>query len=87
MNAQSKQHRVTKKAILDVNVPGACDTIQEPGAPIALRLQANLLYGVAKVHLKQCEFVLDDAEKLQASLLRLSGSTETSIDPNAGKAK
>jgi hypothetical protein len=38
--------KVSRKAILNVNVPKACKTILEPGAPMALRLQASMLYGL-----------------------------------------
>lgn len=34
---------VTRKAIIGVNVPKACETIIQPEAPMALRLQSNLL--------------------------------------------
>jgi hypothetical protein len=36
--------KVSRKAILDVNVPKTCKTILQPGAPMALRLQASMLY-------------------------------------------
>ncbi|KAK6085348.1 hypothetical protein SCUP234_02896 [Seiridium cupressi] len=42
--------RVGKKAIQEVDVARACEKIIEPGAPIALRLQGSLLYGVSKVY-------------------------------------
>jgi hypothetical protein len=44
LGAKSVLKKVTRKAILDVNVPKACKTIQDPSAPMALRLQGNLLY-------------------------------------------
>jgi len=36
--------KVNKRAILDVDVPKAVETIITPEAPMALRLQSNLLY-------------------------------------------
>jgi len=39
--------KVSRKAILDVNVPKACESISTPDAPMALRLQSNLLYATA----------------------------------------
>lgn len=44
LGARSTLKKVNKKAILEVNVPKACETIISPGAPMALRLQSNLLY-------------------------------------------
>ena len=35
--------KVSRKAILDVDVQRACETIVTPEAPMALRLQSNLL--------------------------------------------
>ena len=43
MGAKSGTKKVTRKAILEVNVGKACDTIIAPEAPMALRLQSNLL--------------------------------------------
>ena len=44
LGSQSTLRKVNRKAILDVNVPKACETIIDPEAPMALRLQSNLLY-------------------------------------------
>ncbi len=43
LGAKSSTKKVTRKAILNVNVKKACETIMEPEAPMALRLQSNLL--------------------------------------------
>jgi len=43
LGSKSTLKKVTRKAILDVNVPKACDVIVDPAAPMALRLQGNLL--------------------------------------------
>jgi len=40
----SSLKKVSRKAILNVNVPKACESILMPEAPLALRLQSNLLY-------------------------------------------
>jgi len=38
------QKRIGRKQILDVDVQKACQTIVDPVAPMALRLQGNLMY-------------------------------------------
>ena len=43
LGSKSSLKKVTRKAIIDVDVPKACETIQDPHAPMALRLQGNLL--------------------------------------------
>jgi len=43
LGAKSTHKRVSRKAILDVDVQKACGTIERPEAPMALRLQSNLL--------------------------------------------
>lgn len=43
LGSRSSLKTVTRKKILDVDVNKACDTIQNPEAPMALRLQGNLL--------------------------------------------
>lgn len=85
---RANTRKITRKAIQGVNIPRACDTIIQPGAPIALRLQSNLLYGVSRVYLQQCAYMLTDVEKVQSHMqtfFRVWGTS--SIDPQAGKAK
>lgn len=43
LGSRSNLKKVTRKAILGVDVPKACDTITDPSNPLALRLQASLL--------------------------------------------
>ena len=43
LGAKSNLKKVNRKDILNVNVPKACNTIIAPDAPMALRLQSNLL--------------------------------------------
>ncbi|PHH75483.1 hypothetical protein CDD82_4430 [Ophiocordyceps australis] len=61
--------RLTRKAIFDVDVPKACDTIIDPGAPLALRLQGKLLYGVSRVFDQQCTYILSDVEKTHSNMV------------------
>jgi hypothetical protein len=44
LGSKSNLRKVSRKAILDVDVIKTCDTIIEPAAPMALRLSGNLLY-------------------------------------------
>ena len=44
LGSKSNLKKVSRKAILDVDVVKACDTITEPAAPMALRLSSNLLW-------------------------------------------
>ena len=43
LGSKSNLKKINRKAILDVDVPKACETILAPEAPMALRLQSNLL--------------------------------------------
>ena len=43
LGSKSNLKKVSRKAILDVDVSKTCDTIIEPVAPMALRLSSNLL--------------------------------------------
>lgn len=43
LGSKSNLKKVNRKAILDVDVPATCRIIIEPEAPMALRLQSNLL--------------------------------------------
>ncbi|CAJ2503976.1 Uu.00g113700.m01.CDS01 [Anthostomella pinea] len=80
--------KVTRKAIQEVDVQKACGKILEPGAPIALRLQGNLLYGVSRVYNQQCSYMLTDAEKIRHHMnmfFKQFGGNH--IDPEAGQAR
>jgi hypothetical protein len=44
LGSKSNLKKVSRKAILDVDVVKTCDTIIEPAAPMALRLSSNLLW-------------------------------------------
>lgn len=80
--------RLTRKAVQGVNVPKACETIINPGAPLALRLQGSLLYGVSRVFAEQCRYMLSDAEKTQLDMMTFFHVLQTSEkDPRAGMTK
>jgi hypothetical protein len=63
--------KVSRKAILDVNVPKTCKTILEPGAPMALRLQASMLY---ELHVYTYELMTDNSGTV------FRGYTPNSVD-------
>ncbi|KAK3363365.1 putative sister chromatid cohesion protein [Lasiosphaeria hispida] len=87
---RTTNRKISRKAIQEVDVQKACETILQPGAPIALRLQGSLLYGVSRVYSQQCSYVLTDAERIQAHMRAFYNSLDigTNItDPLAGKSK
>ncbi|KAL3426589.1 hypothetical protein PVAG01_00098 [Phlyctema vagabunda] len=87
LGAKSNARKVTRKAILDVNVQKACETIIQPEAPMALRLQSNLLYGVSRVYSQQVGYVLADAQAAQTmmrAMVKIAWNHE--IDLEAGRA-
>ncbi|KAL1840844.1 hypothetical protein VTJ49DRAFT_7687 [Mycothermus thermophilus] len=87
---RSTTKKISRKAIQEVNVQKACETILQTGAPIALRLQGSLLYGLSRVYSQQCHYVLTDAEKVQAHMrafYNALGGSDNALDPQAGKAK
>ncbi|KAI0428244.1 Rec8 like protein-domain-containing protein [Xylaria sp. FL1042] len=84
----SSTRRVTRKAIQEVDVQRACGKILEPGAPIALRLQGNLLYGVSRVHNQQCTYLVADAKKIQDQMkFFFQAFPNNQLDLEAGKAR
>ncbi|KAI9722542.1 MAG: hypothetical protein M1828_004537 [Chrysothrix sp. TS-e1954] len=85
----SRNHlkKIGRKTILEVNVPKACDTITTPEAPMALRLQSNRLYGVARVYSQQCEYVLVDAQGMQTTMRHMLKVVQsTQLDMETGRA-
>ena len=61
-----------------------------PGAPIALRLQSSLLYGVSKIYSGKCRYVLADMERFQAEVMAFERglvNPNNQTDPEAGKSQ
>ncbi|KAF1978109.1 hypothetical protein BU23DRAFT_595909 [Bimuria novae-zelandiae CBS 107.79] len=88
LGSKSNSKKINRKAIQDVNVPKACQTIIDPAAPMALRLQGNLLYGVSRVYVQQCGYVLADAQNAYNAMhLMLRAIENAALDPQAGKAR
>ncbi|KFY88214.1 hypothetical protein V500_06496 [Pseudogymnoascus sp. VKM F-4518 (FW-2643)] len=80
--------KVKRKQILGVDVRKACETIIQPEAPMALRLQSSLLYGVSRVYNQQCGYVLHDAQTAQNNLRTLLKVVKNNaIDLDAGAAR
>ena len=87
---RSATRKISRKAIQEVDVQKACATILKPTAPIALRLQGSLLYGLSRVYSQQCHYVLTDAERVQAHMrafYNALGGSNNALDPHAGKIK
>ncbi|CAD6589209.1 MAG: hypothetical protein ASARMPREDX12_003693 [Alectoria sarmentosa] len=88
LGSRSNSKKINRKAILNVDVPKTCSIIIQPEAPMALRLQSNLLYGVSRVFSQQCGYVLSDAQIAQSNMRALLKAVRTSdLDPNAGKVR
>ncbi|KAK7917074.1 REC8 protein [Apiospora marii] len=88
IGSRSQTRRVTRKAIQDVEIQKAVEKIIEPGAPIALRLQGSLLFGVSGVFKQQCQYLLTDAQKVNFHMNAFfKNMTRNEIDPEAGQGK
>jgi meiotic recombination protein REC8, fungi type len=88
LGAKSNLKKITRRAILDVDVLKACKTITEPEVPLALRLQGSLLFGVSRVFQQQCGYVLTDVTSLRDSMrARSSVQYEMELDPDVGKTR
>ncbi|RAL59177.1 hypothetical protein DID88_006733 [Monilinia fructigena] len=87
LGSKSSTKKVTRKAILDVNVKKACHTILEPDAPMALRLQSNLLYGVSRVYSQQVGYVLSDTIHVEQGLRGLGKKVAGNLDMEGSKIK
>ena len=85
---KNSQKRLSRKAIQEVDVPKACNKIIHPEAPLALRLQGSLLYGVSRVFSQQCVYMLTDTERCRSDMLSyFRGLHQNELDPEAGKTK
>ncbi|KAF2762438.1 hypothetical protein EJ05DRAFT_1798 [Pseudovirgaria hyperparasitica] len=103
LGSKSALKKVNRKAISKVDVAKACDTIKEPEAPMALRLQSSLLYvlsivwrgqadehryGVVQVYSQQCQYVLLDAQNAYNSIRQfLKANQNVEIDATTVRAR
>lgn len=82
--------KLQKKDILEVDLPKACETIISPEAPLALRLQSNLLYGVSRVFREQYQYFYTDVSsahlRITRELLTLNAQNVT-LDTNLTNIK
>lgn len=79
---------MSRKAISEVDIDRAVKKILNPGVPLALRLQSNLLFGVSRVYYQKCHYVLDDATRVTHKLrvAYSDNSKDHQVNPNAVKA-
>ncbi|KAI9618786.1 hypothetical protein H4Q26_012040 [Puccinia striiformis f. sp. tritici PST-130] len=53
-NFKSAITRISKKELLNANLPEACSTLTQPPEPLALRLSSALLLGIVRVYGHKC---------------------------------
>ncbi|KAF7530407.1 hypothetical protein PCG10_003778 [Penicillium crustosum] len=88
LGSRSISRRLNRKAILDVDVPNACRVIINPEAPMALRLQGSLLYGVSRVYNQQCGYTLLDTQAMHDKMVsKLKIIPGSGLDPAAGQTR
>ncbi|KAJ6124376.1 hypothetical protein N7471_011693 [Penicillium samsonianum] len=88
LGSRSIARRLNRKAILDVDVPNACRVIINPDAPMALRLQGSLLYGVSRVYNQQCGYTLLDTQAMHDKMVsKLKIVPGSGLDPAAGQTR
>ncbi|KAF8473974.1 Rec8 like protein-domain-containing protein [Kalaharituber pfeilii] len=87
---RSTYKKVQRKDLLSVDVPKACDAIIHPEAPLALRLQSNLLFGVTKCYSQQYVYFLQDVANVWTHVQQVysRGTNSVSVDLAAsGKSR
>ncbi|OQE42332.1 hypothetical protein PENCOP_c004G02137 [Penicillium coprophilum] len=88
LGSRSIARRLNRKAILDVDVPNVCRVIINPDAPMALRLQGSLLYGVSRVYNQQCGYTLLDTQAMHDKMVsKLKIVPGSGLDPAAGQTR
>ncbi|EXJ63597.1 uncharacterized protein A1O5_11358 [Cladophialophora psammophila CBS 110553] len=88
LGSKSNLKKISRRAILDVDLQKACKTITEPEVPLALRLQGSLLFGVSRVFQQQCGYVLMDITSLRDRMRETEHVfKEMEFDPHVGKTR
>eukprot|EP00188_Purpureofilum_apyrenoidigerum_P003740 Plantae.Rhodophyta-Purpureofilum_apyrenoidigerum.ctg39853.p1 GENE.Plantae.Rhodophyta-Purpureofilum_apyrenoidigerum.ctg39853~~Plantae.Rhodophyta-Purpureofilum_apyrenoidigerum.ctg39853.p1 ORF type:complete len:318 (-),score=37.04 Plantae.Rhodophyta-Purpureofilum_apyrenoidigerum.ctg39853:52-1005(-) len=62
------KEKINKSFALNAPIEKICGDIIEPGAPLALRLSAQLMVGVCRVYIKKCAIVLSDVTDLLSTI-------------------
>ncbi|KIW96709.1 uncharacterized protein Z519_02100 [Cladophialophora bantiana CBS 173.52] len=88
LGSKSNLKKISRRAILDVDLQKACKTITEPEVPLALRLQGSLLFGVSRVFQQQCGYVLTDITSLRDRMRETEHVfKEVEFDPDVRKTR
>ncbi|PWW78480.1 hypothetical protein C7212DRAFT_362941 [Tuber magnatum] len=82
VGTQNVHRKISRKDIMAVQIPEACQSFIEPDVPLALRFQSNLLCGVARVFGEQCRYMLIDTSQAVNNIRRThtSAQARTIID-------
>ncbi|RPA92292.1 hypothetical protein L873DRAFT_1847829 [Choiromyces venosus 120613-1] len=71
-------HKISRKDIMAVQIPAACQSFIEPDVPLALRFQSNLLCGVVRVFNEQCRYMLIDTGQAVNNIRRSHTAAQAS---------
>jgi meiotic recombination protein REC8, fungi type len=66
--AATLQKKLTKKQIQSVEITEACQYVQDPPEPLALRLSSNLMVGLSRVYSQQTGFLWTDVNQVVLSV-------------------
>ncbi|KAG0644609.1 Rec8 like protein-domain-containing protein [Tuber brumale] len=82
VGTQNVHRKISRKDIMAVQIPEACQSFIEPDVPLALRFQSNLLCGVARVFGEQCRYMLIDTSQAVNNIRRshTSAQAQATID-------
>ncbi|KAG0127414.1 Rec8 like protein-domain-containing protein [Tuber indicum] len=76
VGTQNVHRKISRKDIMAVQIPEACQSFIEPDVPLALRFQSNLLCGVARVFGEQCRYMLIDTSQAVNNIRRTHTSAQ-----------
>lgn len=68
LGSKTSYRKVVRKDIIQISIPDTCNTIQDPGAEIPLRISSNLLYGVSLMYKQKVDYFLSDVSLIRTRL-------------------
>ena len=82
---QSTSSFLNKRELLSVNIEMACNEVIAPHQPMALRLAAILMLGIARIYKRQTKFLLVDIEDMYKDLKKYRSFSIDLIDSGNNK--
>lgn len=85
--AHQADRKLTKSFVLDTNIEDSAKRILKPTAPLAIRLSAQLMYGLTRIYCKKVQYLQEDASEALTKIKISIRAVRVDLPPEATTAK